>query len=151
MADKLYAVLAHGPERLNVISTKLGAAAGEKITDKDIKKAMVMGDVCNYKFAADGDDLEGFLDNVDGGPTAGGFVFGGVAHPNSGFRVEVQVAQSQATALVVKDEVVAADQLALGTPGLAQVRKGTGKLFRYRVIRLIGDGTKGTTVLLEKV
>lgn len=153
MADKKFAVLAHSPERLNVISTKLGAAKRENYTDKDIKKAVKMGTESNYVVCVAGDDLEGFIDNIDGGGTTGGFVFGGVAHPNSGFRVEVQVAAGQATPLVVRDRVVAADQLALGTEGLAQVQKGDGVLFVYRVIALLGDGTgaAGSTVLLEKV
>ena len=149
MADKKFAVLAHSPERLNVISTKIGAAKGEKYTDKDIKKAVKMGTVSNYLLCVDGDDLEGFIDNIDGGGTTGGFVFGGVAHPNSGFRVEVNATEK----LAVRDTVVAAAQLPLGTEGLAQVKKGAGVLFKYRVISLLGDGTgnAGTTVLLEKV
>lgn len=149
MADKKFAVLAHSPERLNVISTKIGAAKGENYTDKDVEKAVKMGTVSNYVLCEAGDDLEGFIDNIDGGGTTGGFVFGGVAHPNSGFRVEVNTTEKVA----VRDTVVAAAQLALGTKGLAQVKKGPGVLFKYRVIALLGDGTgnANTTVLLEKV
>lgn len=150
MANKKYAVLAHSPERLNVISTKLGKAKGELITDKDIKKAMKMGLEDNYEFCVAGDDLEGFLDNVDGGPTAGGFVFGGVAHPNSGFRVELRVDESQATALKPRDQVVAGTQPALGVEGLPTCKAGTGVVFKYRVISLQGDGTKGTVVVAER-
>lgn len=150
MADTKYAVLASSPERLNVISTKLGSAKGEKITDKDIKKAMKMGLVSNYEFCQPGDDLEGFLDNVDGGPTAGGFVFGGVAHPDPGFRVEALVDQSQATALKPRDQVVAGTQAALGVQSLPTCKAGTGVVFKYRVISLQGDGKKGTVVVLER-
>lgn len=148
--DFKYNVLAHSPERLNVITSKLGESKGELITEKDRKKAMVMGLVSNYVFAKDGDDLEGFLDNVQGGPTAGGFKVGGVAHPNSGFRVEARVADSQATNLKVRDQVVAADQAELGKESLPLVRAGEGKIFKYRVISMSENGAKGTVVVLER-
>lgn len=150
MADFRYAVLAQSPERLNVIATKLGSAKGEKITDKDIKKAMKMGQVSNYELCKDGDELEGFLDNVQGGPTAGGFTFGGVAHPNAGFRVNALVAAAQTPNLKPGDLVVAADQPALGVESQPVVRKGSPKVFIYRVISTWDEGKPGTTVVLER-
>lgn len=151
MADFEFKPLTHSPERLNVISAKLGANAAGKFTDKDIKKAVKMGPVGNYLLCADGDELDGFVDNVDGGGTSGGFSFGGVARGNVGFRVEAQVAPG-ATALVFGDLVVAGAQLPLGTPGLPRVKKGTPAIHKYRVINLYtGAGAAGTTVLLEKV
>lgn len=151
MADFKFNVLTVLPERLNVVTTKLGSAAGQQYTDKDIKKAMKMGPVSNYMLASDGDELEGFLDNVDGGPTAGGFIVGGVARPDTGFRVEAQVAAGVATPLVFGDLVVAGNQLALGTKGLPQVKKGTPAIWKYKVIRVFTTGAAGTTVLLERV
>lgn len=149
MADFQYKPLTHSPERLNVISTKLGPNAATKPVMADVGKAMKMGAVSNYVFCADGDELEGFLDSIDAA-TAGGFAFGGVAHPNSGFRVEVQV--GGATALVVGDLVVAGVQIVSGTKGLPVVKKGTPVNFKYRVINLYtGAGAVGTTVLLEKI
>lgn len=151
MADFEFKPLTHSPERLNVISTKLGANAAGKFTDMDIKKAVKMGPVGNYLLCADGDELDGFVDNIDGGGTSGGFSFGGVARGNVGFRVEAQVAAG-ADALAFGDLVVAGAQLPLGTPGLAQVKKGTPAIHKYRVINLYtGAGAPGTTVLLEKV
>lgn len=151
MADFKFNVLVVLPERLNVITTKLGAAAGENYTDKDVKKIMTMGDVSNFALAADGDEIEGFLDNVDGGPTANGFRVGGVARPDTGIRVEAQVAAG-AAAVVVKDLVVAGVQLPLGTKGLPQVKVGAPKVFKYRIMRIIsGNGGPGSVVLLERV
>lgn len=149
MADFQYKPLTHSPERLNVISTKLGASASAKVTMNDIGKAMKMGAVSNYLLCADGDELEGFMDSVDAA-TAGGFSFGGVAHPDPGFRVEAKV--GGATALIVGDYVVAGVQAAIGTKSLPVVKKGTPANFKYRVINLYtGAGAVGSTVLLEKI
>jgi hypothetical protein len=151
MADYKFNVLTVLPERLNVITTKLGSAPGQAYTDKDKKKLMTMGTVSNYALAADGDEIEGFLDNVDGGPTAGGFVVGGVSRPDTGFRVEAAVAAGAAT-VAVKDLVVAGAQLPLGTSGLPQVKKGTPAIFKYRVMRIIsGNGGPGSVLVLERV
>lgn len=151
MSDFKFNVLTVLPERLNVIVAKLGAAAGENFTDKDVKKIMTMGTVSNFALAADGDEIEGFLDNVDGGPTANGFRVGGVARPDTGIRVEAQVAAGAAV-VAVKDLVVAGAQLPLGTKGLPQVKKGTPGVFKYRVMRIIsGNGGPGSVVLLERV
>lgn len=151
MSDFKFNVLTVLPERLNVITTKLGAAAGENYTDKDIKKIVTMGTVSNFALAADGDDIEGFIDNIDGGPTAGGFRVGGVARPDTGIRVEAAVAAG-AAAVAVKDLVVAGVQLPLGTKGLPQVKKGTPAVFKYRIMRIIsGNGGPGSVVLLERV
>lgn len=151
MADFQFAELTHSPERINVITTKLGTGV-IKYTDLEVKKAVKLAaNGQSYVFCVDGDDLEGFIDNIDGGPTAGGFTVGGVARPNGGFRVRVTVAAAQATALAVKDLVVAAAQLPLGTKGKAQVKKGDGVLNKYRVLRLYGNGSAGTDVLLEKI
>lgn len=150
MADFQYKPLTHSPERLNVIATKLGPDANTKYTDAEKQKAVKMGPVSNYLLCVDGNELEGFIDNIDAGPTAGGFVMGGVAHPNSGFRVEAKV--GGATTLVVGDFVVAAAQAPVGTKSLPVVKKGTPATFKYRVINLYtGGGLVGSTVLLEKV
>lgn len=151
MADFQFAELTHSPERINVITTKLGTGA-IKYTDSEVNKAVKLAaDGKSYVFVADGDDLEGFIDNIDAGGTAGGYTVGGVKRPNGGFRIRVTVAAAQATALAIKDLVVAAAQAPLGTKSLALVKKGDGVLNKYRVIRLYGNGTAGTDVLLEKI
>lgn len=149
--DYKYAVLTGNPERLNVITCKLGQVAGEKYTTKDAKKAMKMGPVGNMFLAPTGSELEGFLDNVDGGPPMGGFPAGGVARPGQGIRVLAQVAAAQATPLVFGDLVVAGVQLALGTEGLPQVIKGDPETFKYQVITVNGTGGAGSTVVLERL
>ena len=151
MSDFKFNVLTVLPERLNVITTKLGAAAGENFTDKDIKKIVTMGTVSNFTLAADGDEIEGFIDNIDGGPTANGFRVGGVARPDTGVRIEAQVAVGAAQ-VAVKDLVVAGAQLALGTKGLPQIKKGVPETFKYRIMRIVsGNGGPGSIVVLERV
>lgn len=151
MADFKFNVLTVLPERLNVIVAKLGSAAGQAYTDKERGKIVTGGAVSNFFLAGDGDELQGFIDSVDGGPPAGGFPIGGVQRPDTGFRVEAQVAAGVATPLVYGDLVVAGVQLALGTKGLPQVKKGTPAIWKYKVIQVRTTGAAGTNVLLERV
>lgn len=152
MADYKFAVRTVLPERLNVIPAKLGSAAGQAYTDKEIKKPVTMGPVSNFFLAADGDEIQGFIDNIDGGPPANGFPVGGVSRPDTGIIVEAQVAADVVTPLVFGDLVVCGIQLPLGTKGLPQVKKGTPAIWKYRVIRLVsGAGAAGGVVLLERV
>lgn len=142
-------VLTHSPERLNVISAKLGPDVNTKYSDLDKKKAVKAQAGGKYILCADGDDLDGFIDSVEAA-TQDGYSFGGVARGNVGFRVEAQVAADVVVPLVFGDLVVAGTQLARGSKGLPQVKKGTPAIHRYRVLRLT-TGAAGTTVLLEKV
>lgn len=151
MADFQYRPLTHSAERINVISTKLGASAAlaDRFTMTEKLKAVVMSNKSNFILAPDGAEIEGFVDSVDDA-TAGGFTFGGVAHPDPGFRVEAKV--GGATPLVFGDLVVAGVQPAIGTESLPVVKKGTPVNFKYRVINLYtGNGAVGSTVLLEKI
>lgn len=141
-------LLTHSPERLNVVSAKLGPDIATKYTDKDKKKAVKAQAGGRYVFCADGDDLDGFIDSVEAA-TQDGFSFGGVARGNVGFRYEAQVAAGAAN-LVFGDLVVAGAQLPVGTKGLAQVKKGAPAIHKYRVLRLT-TGAPGSIVLLEKV
>lgn len=145
--DFSFKPLTHSPERINVIATKLGASAAAKFTMPDIGKVVTLGPVGNYVLAADGADLEGFVDSVEDA-TSGGYSFGGVAHPDPGYRVEVKVSGAD---LVVGDQVIAGPQAALGTKSLPVVKKGVGAIFKYRVINLYtGAGKADSTVLLER-
>lgn len=149
MADFEFNVLTHSPERLNVISTKLGPNANTKYSDKDKKKAVKMGTAANHVLCAAGDEIEGFIDSVDAA-TSGGFSFGGVARGNRGFRVDAQVGAGQgATPMAVGDLVVADAQLAIGTTGLPQVKTGAPTRHLWRVMNVRGTGEAGDTVVLE--
>ena len=149
MADFKFQVLTHSPERLNVISSKLGPDANTKYTDLDKKKAVKLGAHGNHVLCVAGDEIEGFIDSVDAA-TAGGFSFGGVARSNRGFRVEAQVGAGQgATSLAVGDLVVADNQLAVGTKGLPQVKAGAPVHHVYRVLTVNGTGAVGDVVVLE--
>jgi hypothetical protein len=149
MADFQFNVLTHSPERLNVISSKLGPDAATKYTDKDVRKAVKLGDKANHVLCVAGDELEGFIDSVDAA-TAGGFAFGGVARGNRGFRVDAVVGAGQgATPIKVRDLVVADDQVAIGTKGLPAVKTGAPKVHLYRVMNVRGNGLPGDKVVLE--
>lgn len=149
MADFKFAVLTHNPERLNVISSKLGPDAATKYTDLDKRKAVKLAALGNHVLCVAGDELEGFIDSVDAA-TSGGFSFGGVARGTRGFRVEAEVGSGQgATAMVVGDYVVADAQYAVGTKGLPKVKKGAPTTNKYRVMTVVGTGLAGSTVVLE--
>ena len=142
-------LLTHSPERLNVISSKLGPDVDTKYSDMDKKKPVKAAAGGRHVLVSDGDELEGWIDSVEAF-TVDGYSFGGVARGNVGFRVEAQVAAAVVTPLVFGDLVVAGIQIARGTKGLPQVKKGTPAVHKYRVLRLT-TGAAGSLVLLEKV
>lgn len=148
-----FRVLTNNPERLNVISTKLGASKSEVYTDADKGKPMVMGKKGNMVIAAAAAEIEGFLDNVDGGSTADGHVFGGVARCGQGSRYEVEVVG----AADVLDLVVAADNEAVGTKaasGKGKVQVGAPTTNIWRIISFANDaesGTGGEIAVIERV
>lgn len=146
------------PELLNVVSAVLGVV-GENLTSLDTNKAMKMAnDGAGYVLCGPGDDIEGFLDSVDPAPQNSVFNadktithrrFGGVARCPM-HRKQATVA-SGAEKVAMLDYVVADAQLPIGVAGLAQVKKGTPKRHFWRVINILsGDGSAGSTVLLER-
>lgn len=145
-----FKTLTHSPERMNVVSTKLGATTDDKYSDKDIGKAMKMGTVPGtYLLCADGDEIQGRLDNIDAGGTEDGFVFGGVACGNRGYRVLAEFTGADAAVL---DLVVAAAQPAIGTPGRMKVKAGTPTTHKWRIIdngKDVATVTAGDLVVLE--
>lgn len=146
--DFQFSLLTHSPERLNVISAKLGVSAAAKFTMADVGKIVKLGPVSNYVPVADGDDIDGFVDSIEDA-TSGGFSFGGVSHPDPACRFEAKV--GGATVLKVGDQVVAGIQGALGTKSLPVVKAGTGVVYKYRVISLLtGAGAIGSTILIER-
>lgn len=148
-----FRVLTNNPERLNVISTKLGDSKTEVYKDADVGKPMVMGKKGNMVIAAADQEIEGFLDNVDAGPTEDGHVFGGVARCGQGTRYEVELV---GTADVL-DLVVAADNEAVGVKadsGLGKVQTGVPTTHIWRIIAFTTDaesGTAGDIAIIERV
>jgi hypothetical protein len=148
MADFAFNVLAQSPDRLNVVSSKLGPNVATKYTQLDTGKAVKLGAAANHVMCAAGDELEGFIDSVDAA-TAQGFSFGGVARCTRGSRVDAQVGAGQAGNLALGALVVADTQLAIGTKGRAQVKAGAPAVNKWRVINVRGTGAAGTMVVLE--
>lgn len=145
-----FKTLTSSPERMNVVSAKLGATTDDKYSDKDIGKAMKMGAVPGtFLLCADGDEIEGRLDNIDAGGTEDGFVFGGVACGNRGYRVLAEFTGADAAVL---DLVVAAAQPAIGTAGRMKVKAGTPATHKWRIIdngKDVATVTAGDLVVLE--
>lgn len=142
------------------VSAALGAAAASGIGNNDLDKAYKMGTAQNYVPCVDGDPIEAFVNAIEGFTVNNGFVFGSVQRRG---RKTVQNGAAQA-ALVVGDQVVAFTQLAIGTAGLAQVKKATATadaddgsltqagLYAWRVVRILtGTGVAGDKVLIERV
>lgn len=149
MADFEFNVLTHSPERLNVISSRLGPNPATKYTDKDVKKPVKLGTSANHVICVAGDEIQGFIDSVDAA-TNGGYSFGGVARCNRGTRVEAVIGATQgATPAKLDDLVVADDQLAVGTKGLPRVKTGNPARHMWRIINVRGTGATGTVVVLE--
>ena len=149
-----FVTLTHSPERLNVISSKLGTGDKEKYTDADVLKPMKLGaEPGCFVVAADGDEIEGFLDNIDAGGTTDGHVFGGVACGNRGVRIEAEMVGTA----TVGGLVVAAAQEAIGTKaasGRGKVKAGTPATHKWRILanktpRAAGAVQAGDIVVLE--
>lgn len=149
MADFEFNVLTHSPERLNVISSRLGSGPADKYSDKDVKKAVKLASNSSHVLCVAGDEIQGAIDSVDAA-TNGGFSFGGVARFNRGARMDAVIGAGQgATPAKLDDLVVADDQLPVGTKGLAQVKTGEPKRHLWRIINVRGTGAAGTKVVLE--
>ncbi len=148
----------------DTVSAALGAAAASGIGQKDLDKAYKMGTAQNYVPCADGDPIEAFVNAVEPFTVNQGFSFGSVQRRG---RKTVQNGAAQAT-LAVGDYVVAFTQVAIGTAGLAQVKKAATTAdvdatptpdtvaiqtpYRWRVVRILtGTGVAGDQILIERV
>lgn len=170
MAKFTFAVLTNDPNRLNVISAKLGSRAGTanenkaglgEYSDTEINKAVKLGTVSNFLLCAEGDEIDGIIDNIDAGGTEDGYTFGGVARPNGGQRFNALVGPNQATALAIGALVVADEQFAVGVENSAppkgmrlnlRVKAGAPTLHKWRVMRVVsGTGAAGSVVVIEKI
>lgn len=149
MADFAFNLLTHSPSEKRVISTALGAAAGEGFRHKeDFGKAVKMGTASNHVLCGADDEIEGFIDSVRGDTVNDGFSFGGVSR---GGRHEAKIGANQGvTPMAVLDLVVADVQAAAGTAGDAQVKTGVPTTHKWRVINIMGTGVTGDTVILER-
>lgn len=148
-----------GFEDTSLCSAALGVNAAGKLTDYDLGKAVKLIADSTYGLCANGDDIEGQLVSVEPVTVNDGFGFG-----------TIQVAErlvaknSGGAAIAVGAEVIAAAQPAVGTAITAvssgtqtgirpmPVKSGTGAIFKWRVISLLGGaGAVGTPILIEKI
>lgn len=160
MAKFKFAVLTVEPDRLNVISAKLGSRAGNtnelkaglgEYSDAEINKAVKISTQDNFVLCGDGDEIDGVIDNIDAGSTEDGFTFGGVARCNAGVRFLAEVGPASAQ-LAVNSLVVASAQYPVGTKGILRVRDGVPTRHLWRVMRIVsGTGVIGDKVIIEKL
>lgn len=152
MAAFNFQVLTQSPSEIDVISACIGDNTDQASSVNDLGKLVKMGAEQNYVLCAAGDEVEGYLDSVEGG-TRGGHSFGGVAR--RGRLYAVIGAGQGVTPAAVLDYIVADDQVAFGTKPTAAypavVKTGTPAKYLWRVIRIVsGDGSAGSVVLLER-
>lgn len=150
-----------------VITTHLGvdATAPNRLTDKDIGKAVKLGASDNYLLCADGNELEGVLLAVEPGTIDDGWAYGSVQ--KDGRLIAIN---KGAGAIAVGAYVVAAAQAAIGTKNATggnnfdpcpQVKAGSAgtpgtdypvpATYKWRVISLLGGaGAVDSAILIEK-
>lgn len=141
----VHELLTTSPAEMDVISSAIGNNTNQARSDNDIGKAVKKGADQNFVLCADGDEIEGFIDTVRGDTVNGGFSFGGVQRRK---RIWAEVG---AGTVAPNDFVVAAPQVAFGTKGVAQVKTGTPATYKWQALRVVGAGTVGSRVLLERV
>lgn len=146
-----FRVLTVSPDELNVVSTKLGAAGATGYKDGDIGKPVKRSTAGNYVLCADGDAIDGFIDNIDAGGTQDGLTFGGVANPRIGVRFKVMVSGAAA----VLDYVVAGANAAVATAntdGYGVVKK-SATATQWQIVSYTSDAASGTdeTAVIERV
>lgn len=158
------------PARVDSACLGVDGQVASRFGDNDVGKAVKMGTANNFVLCDAGDEIEGFVSSISAeGTYNGGFSFGGVQRDR---RILAEIGANQgATPAAVGDYVVADDQIALGTAGLAQVKTGTAfsqlneapytvtqespRRFKWRIIRIVsngpgGAGTAGSVVLLNR-
>jgi hypothetical protein len=136
-----------------------GTGSNNQLADADVGKFVKLAGDSRYGLCAVGDEIEGVLDSINGGPTQDGYTLGGVRKNG---RVKVTLDGLQATAgtgtIAIGDYVVAGTPVARGTAlsgAYPQVCKATaaatGLVQLWRVVALYGTGAVGQIALIERV
>ncbi len=141
-----HTVTTTAPAEMDVISSAIGDNTNQA-SNLDVGKAVKQGTEQNHVLCAADDEIAGFINSVTGTTVNQGFSFGGIQRKK---RIIAQVGAGQTGALAVNSYVVADDQVAFGTQGLAQVKAGNPTKYLWQAIRVDGDGSTGSTVLLER-
>lgn len=136
-----------------------GAGAGNQLADADVGKFVKLAGDSQYGMCAVGNEIEGVLDSINGGPTQDGYTLGGVRKNG---RVKVTLDGLQATpgvgVISIGDYVVAGTPVARGTslagapPKVCKATAAaTGIVQLWRVVALYGTGAVGQIALIERV
>lgn len=138
-------ILTTSPAEMDIISSALGDNTNQVGSAYDVGKAVKKGSDQNFILCVDGNEIEGFIDTVRGDTVNEGYSFGGVQRKK---RIFAEVGSG---VVAVNDFVVAAAQVPFGTVGIAQVKTGSPTTYLWQAIRVVGAGTVGSRVLLERV
>lgn len=143
----------------STFSAALGVNPAGKLTDSDKGKCVKLIADSTYGLVADGNDIEGILLSVEPNTVNNGYGFGTVQ-----CKERVVATNGGAAPIAVGAEVVAAAQPAVGTAitpissgtqtGVyaPPVKAGTGTIFKWRVVSLLGGaGAVGTPILIERI
>lgn len=132
------------------------AATSLTYTDKDAGKALKMVGDSRMEICEEDDEIHAQLITVESGATSGGYRIGTARFKTSPlFDAKVAVGS---TALAIGDEVVAADQAAIGTPNdtppyhvrMLVKKAGTANGRRLKVVAIqSGTGAAGSVVTLS--
>lgn len=136
-----------------------GTGSNNQLADADVGKFVKLAGDSRYGLCAVGDEIEGVLDSINGGPTQDGYTLGGVRKNG---RVKVTLDGLQATAgtgtIAIGDYVVAGTLVARGTalsgayPKVCKATAAaTGLVQLWRVVALYGTGAVGQLALIERV
>jgi hypothetical protein len=141
-----FRVLTISADELNVQTAKLGdPSAKVPFTEADIGKPVVMGTQGNFALAASG-NFDGFIDSIDGGPTADGMTIGGVARGTLGARFRVYVTGAANVLDYVQADTNTAAGTASATPRVGNVKKSTDPT-NFRIVSFESDAASGTNAV----
>jgi hypothetical protein len=142
MTEFVFTPLTNDPYK-DIQSAALGTPAA-KFTNNEIGKLVKLSvaDPNSYELAADGDDIEALVLELEPASVNSGYAFGSI-QKNKRFIA------TTAAALAPRDFVVCDAQDPVGTPvaDYPKVKAGAGVQFKWRVIRVMS----ATKVLIEKV
>ena len=126
--------------------TEMLGAATDEFKYADVNKAVKYAGV-QMDLAVAGDDIVGFVETLNATTSD----LHSVGTVKKSGRVRVEVGVGEVGTLAVGDLIVADAQVALGTAGRAMVKGGAPAVYKWAVMWLDGDGTAGTTVVIERV
>jgi len=141
-------------------TVRLGAgnSPAQNLTDLEVGKIVRLVAESRYDLATVGQEIEGFINSIDGG-TSGGFTIGGIYSEGRAYVLADGLQATPGTGvLAIGSVVVAGTVTALGTalasfPRVCVATTPANVVHKWRVVSLgaAGTGAVGTTVVIERI